>query len=131
MKRSSGKLLLFISAGLAAFAVLLPLIVQAASGTIVTWTGIGSRRNTVEVKIESPSVGAAANVLPGTANANDLGNSTYYWNEVYAQNVAFGVAVTTTSSPARAGLIGVNASNTLYISTGTGAGAWVVVGSQS
>ncbi len=39
-------------------------------------------------------------------------------------------AITTSSSPAAAGILGINSSNVLYISTGTSAGAWQKVSSQ-
>ena len=37
-----------------------------ATGDIITWTGLGSRRRTVEFKISSASVGSAADIVPGT-----------------------------------------------------------------
>jgi hypothetical protein len=54
----------------------------AASGTIHTWTGMGSRRNTVEMTLESSSLGTAAALRPGTDNANALGTSTYRWSDL-------------------------------------------------
>lgn len=102
----------------------------AADGTIQTWTGKGSRRNTVEMELRSASIGSAAALLPGTTETNDIGSTSLYWNEVYTEGIAFGTAVSTTSSPSQAGLLRRNSSNELYISTGTGAGAWVKVGAQ-
>jgi hypothetical protein len=43
---------------------------------------MGSRRNTVEVTLESPSLGSAANLLPGTDNTNALGSSTKRWSDM-------------------------------------------------
>lgn len=116
---------------LALAAMLLPLLAQAGNWTIWTITGKGSRRNVVEFTIESLFDGASAALMPGVSNSNDLGTPTRFFNEVYSQNFAFGVTITTTTSPARAGLLGVNSALTVYLSTGTGPGAWVVVGSQS
>lgn len=48
----------------------------AADGTIWTLTGNGSRRNTVEWTVESPTVGTAAHLLPGTNAANNIGSAT-------------------------------------------------------
>ena len=38
--------------------------------------------------------------------------------------------VSTTSAPSAAGILAVNSAYTVYISTGTGAGAWTKVGAQ-
>lgn len=46
------------------------------------------------------------------------------------QGLRFGISVDTTSTPAAAGILAKNSSNELYISTGTGAAAWVKVGGQ-
>lgn len=57
-------------------------IIFAASGTIHTWTGKGSRRNTVEFEIREPTVGTAADFIPGTDNANSLGTSSAAWDDI-------------------------------------------------
>jgi len=71
-------------------------ILFAASGTIVTWTGTGSRNNTVEWTIESPTVGTAAELLPGADNANDIGSVTKTLQNLYSTEVtAYGIDFTT------------------------------------
>lgn len=47
-----------------------------------------------------------------------------------AGEVALATDLDTTSSPAKAGIIGIDSSFDVYVSTGTGIGAWVKIGSQ-
>ncbi|MFA5407857.1 MAG: hypothetical protein WC343_03700 [Bacilli bacterium] len=45
--------------------------------------------------------------------------------------VRFAVDLDTATTPSSAGIIGINSSYDVYVSTGTGAEAWVLIGSQS
>jgi hypothetical protein len=69
-------------------------LAYAATGTIWTLTGKGSRRNTVEFSIESPTVGTAAKFLPGTDNTNALGSSTLRFSDVQTVLATIGGATT-------------------------------------
>lgn len=73
-------------------------IVYAATGTIVTWTGMGSRRNTVEFTIESASIGSAAAFLPGTDNTNALGSASKRFSNIYAAAATIDSPITATAS---------------------------------
>lgn len=74
----------------------LPILMEAASGTIWTLTGKGSRRNTVEITLESPTMGSAANLNPGTNNANALGTSSLRWSDVQTTDLTAADDVTVT-----------------------------------
>ncbi len=119
-----------------------------ADGTIWTMTGNGSRRNTVEWVIESPTVGSAADLLPGADSTNSLGSSTLALLEAFIDTVTatdlaatdadlttvtFSVTTDTSAAPTAAGIIGMGATPDfdLFVSTCTTvAGCWQAVGSQ-
>ena len=50
--------------------------------------------------------------------------------ELVVDTISFAIDLDITSSPARAGIIGIDSNFDVYVSTGTGAGAWVKIGSQ-
>lgn len=106
--------------------------VLAATGTIQTWTGKGSRRSTVEMELVSPSLGSPADLLPGTANVHDLGNTTRYWNDAYAGSFIVKATVSTQTTPVEIGIIARSSINTqeLYISTAVAAQGWQKIGAQ-
>jgi hypothetical protein len=94
--------------------------VYSASGTIVTWTGMGSRRNTVEVTLESPSLGSAANLLPGTDNTNALGSSTKRWSDMQTVLATIGGTATLSGATNIAGATTITALLTASTTTLTG-----------
>jgi hypothetical protein len=55
------------------------------------WWGIGSRRNTIEFQVYTPTIGSAAVLRPGTDDANDLGSSTRRFSEVHTMEQQWGV----------------------------------------
>jgi len=60
----------------------LTVLAFATSVDIHTWTGAGSRSNTVEFKIQEATVGSAADFIPGTDNANSLGTSSLRFDDI-------------------------------------------------
>lgn len=128
--------------------VLAGVLLYAASGTIVTWTGKGSRRGTVEFTIESPSMGSAANFLPGTTGTNALGTSALRFSDVQTVNatvsgtltaagvnVSGGFVVPTvdidTTTPTVAGQLVKTSAFVIYIGTATtSTSSWTKVGGQ-
>lgn len=119
---------------LSGIAVLLVGVVigYAATGDIVTWRGIGSRRNTVEFKISSASIGSAADIVPGTNNANSIGIVTVaeLKNGFFATNLGIpsNAAPRTNVTPARAGLVIYNSTGLeVCLSTGTATNTWVKI----
>lgn len=64
---------------LALLAISLAGSLYAADGTIHTWTGKGSRRNTTEMELRSPSLGTAADLIPGTDGAGRVGIAANSW----------------------------------------------------
>lgn len=103
-----------------------------ATGDIITWTGIGSRRGTVEFKISSASVGSAADIVPGTNNANSLGivTTNELKNGFFATNLGIpsNAAPSTNVTPVRAGLLIYNsAGQEVCLSTGTALNTWVKI----
>lgn len=106
-------------------------LAYAADGTIVTWTGKGSRRSTTEFEIRSSALGSAADLIPGTANANKLGTTSLYWKDVISARLGFGTTITVgTTVPDYAGQLGVDTAYVVYVATGTGASQWSKVGGQ-
>ena len=102
----------------------------AATGDIVTWTGKGSRRGTVEFKISSASMNAAADIVPGTNNANSLGivTTAELKNGFFASGIGIpsNAAPKTNVTPARAGMLIFNsAGGEVCVSTGTALNTWV------
>lgn len=73
------------------------------AGDIETWTGQGSRRNTVEFKINASSPGTAANLLPGTANTNSIGSSALPLKDVYTTDLSIADDLTVTGDLAVTG----------------------------
>ncbi len=71
---------------------------------------------------------AGATTLTGTLTAGTIAVSTITISG--SQGLRLGTVAATTSTPAAAGILIRNSSNELYISTGTGAAAWVKVGGQ-
>ncbi len=69
----------------------------AASGSIATWTGGGARNNTIEFEILAPTVGTAADFVPGTDNTNSLGTTALAWDDVQTND--FTAVGTTTLGP--------------------------------
>jgi hypothetical protein len=106
----------------------------AATGDIVTWTGKGSRRGTVEFKISSASMNTAADIVPGTNNANSLGIVTTgeLKNGFFASGIGIpsNAAPKTNVTPARAGMLIFNSTGgEVCVSTGTATNAWVKLSS--
>lgn len=104
----------------------------AATGDIVTWRGIGSRRNTVEFKISSASVGSAADIVPGANNANSIGivTTNELKNGFFATNLGIpsNAAPRTNVTPVRAGLVIYNSTGLeVCLSTGTALNTWVKI----
>ncbi|RTL20764.1 MAG: hypothetical protein EKK55_17415 [Rhodocyclaceae bacterium] len=117
--------------------ILVASVVYAASGTIQTWTGKGSRRGTVEMELVSPSVGSAANLVPGTNNANSLGTLTLQWKDVFVAGsltIPQNAAPRTNVTPTSVGQLILNTTPTpdqLCFSTGTAVSTWVQVADGS
>lgn len=121
-------------------------IAYAATYDLWTVTGSGSRRNTVEFKIQASAPGSAASLLPGTDATNDLGSSSYRFNNSYVVtanstnvvtstatfNVRLNSAPRTNVTPTRAGELVFNTTaNELCMSTGSVASSWVKVSTPS
>jgi hypothetical protein len=109
-------------------------IAYAASGDIVTWTGMGSRRNSVEFKITSATIGNPADLVPGANNANSIGIVTT--NELKNGFFATGLGIPsnaaprTNVTPARAGMLIFNsAGGEVCVSTGTLVSTWAKLSS--
>lgn len=60
---------------------------HAASGTIWTLTGMGARRNTVEITLEEPTVGTPAALNPGVTAVVDLGTESLDYRNVFVSSV--------------------------------------------
>lgn len=120
----------FFTGALAGFFIGMGLLV-AADGTIHTWTGKGSRRNTVEMELRSATMGTAADLIPGAANANKLGTTSLYWKDVIAAKHGFAVASSTTGvTPDYQGQMAMTSDGVVYIATGTAATSWQKIGAQ-
>lgn len=105
--------------------------VFAATHDIATWTGSGSRTNTVEFTIQSASPGAVASLLPGTANANSIGNTTYYVKDVISAKHGFAVSSSTTGvTPDYVGQMVFGSDKVVYIATAANATSWQKIGAQ-
>lgn len=108
-------------------------IAHAAAGTISTWTGKGSRRNTVEIELVSPTVGTAANLVPGANNTNSLGTLALQWKDVFVAGsltIPQNAAPRTNVTPTSIGQLILNttpAPSQLCYSTGTIPSSWVQV----
>jgi len=83
------------------------------AGDIETWTGQGSRRNTVEFKINASSPGTAANLLPGTANTNSIGSSALPLKDVYTTDLSIADDLSVTGDISVTGDMAVTGSATL------------------
>lgn len=59
----------------------------AELGDIETWTGMGARRDTVEFKVNEPTVGSAADFIPGTNNVNSLGTDDLAFDAIYTYDL--------------------------------------------
>ena len=117
--------------GAAVVGLLAAVVLVAADGTIQTWTGKGSRRSTVEMELRSSSLGSAADLIPGAANANGLGTSSLYWAALYTRSANLAVAVDTTATNVDyAGQIVRTSGYVVYIGTATGGLNWIKVGAQ-
>lgn len=104
----------------------------AATGDIVTWTGMGSRRNNVEFKISSATIGNPADIVPGANNANSIGivTTNELKNGFFATNLGIpsNAAPRTNVTPVRAGLLIFNsAGSEVCLSTGTALNTWVKI----
>jgi hypothetical protein len=136
---------------LAAFAALLlgVVVVWAASGDIEIWTGMGSRRNTVEFKIATPTIGSPSVFVPGTNNANALGTTALRFSNIYTTLLNVSGLITastglatptlvlsnvldiTVSTPSAVGQMGVTSAGVLYVATSAvTTSSWVKVGAQ-
>lgn len=123
----------------------------AGSVYIHTWTGSGSRRNTVEFSIAASAPGSAASFLPGTTNTNALGSSSLRFSNVYTTllNVSGASTMTgavtftappivptvdvTVSTPtsAQVGGLAQTSAHVLYIATAAvSISDWIKVGAQ-
>lgn len=80
--------------------VVLAVATLAWAGTVYihTWTGSGSRRNTVEFAIAASAPGSAAAFLPGTTNTNALGSSSLRFSNVYTTLLNVSGATTQTGA---------------------------------
>lgn len=70
----------------------------AADGTIHTWTGKGSRHNTTEMEIRSPSLGTAADFIPGTDGSGNLGTASNSWANVNTDDLTVNDDLTVTDA---------------------------------
>lgn len=122
-----------------------------------TWNGTGTRRNTVEFSIQTPSAGAAAIFAPGTTDTNALGSTSLRFSNVFTTllNVSGATTLTgaitasggivasaptriptldvTVSSPsANIGDLCVTSAGLVYVSTNTAGiiSSWLKVGAQ-
>ena len=54
---------------------------------LLTVTGNGARRNTVEFEFQTSSEGSAADFVPGTDNTNSLGTSSLAWDDIQTEDI--------------------------------------------
>jgi len=82
-----------------------PLQINSAplDGDIETWTGMGARRNTEEFKVNEPTVGTAADFIPGTDNTNSLGTSALRFDDVQTYDLTVADDLTVTDDAAISG----------------------------
>lgn len=78
----------------------------------------------------SANVYQASNLQQWQSSAGVVLSSTSAAGYQYAPRFGFNTLLDTTTAPSAQWLLGVNSAAELYISTGTGAGAWVKVGGQ-
>jgi hypothetical protein len=120
MKKFKGYLL-----ALAIFAI--PSIYFAADGTIHFWTGKGPRHNTLEMELREPTVGTAADLLPGADNTNSLGTSSLAWDDVQTYDISVLDDLTLSSDTARVILGGSSAAVSTVTTSGESLGTTVSV----
>lgn len=131
------------------FILTMPLHVNADPLTVL---GSGTNRNTVIFNVDpngdvttddtSATIGTSAkpypngyftdlNIADDVAITSDLTVSGTITVDTSTEAFKFGEAsLDTASAPSAAGILAVDSSYDLYIATGTGAGAWVLIGGQ-
>jgi len=88
MKERRNKTLTKVLFGVLSSILLAAILYAAASdGTIALWDGSGARQNVTEFEILAPTVGAAADLVPGTDNTNSLGTSSLRWDDIQTYDI--------------------------------------------
>ncbi len=81
------------------------------------WFGMGSKNNTEQFSINTPSAGASAVLTPGVTNTNALGSSSLRFSNVFTTLLNASGAITAGSSLTAAGTVVGNGGFTVFNST--------------